>query len=488
MADLWKYVFTSYVKDYTILEKWVEELEKLGPEAALEKARQFVLESELVPDVITLGFSPQVLVGALAAKRGKLIVITSPEVKQGRIRSAQLSHRILTLFKDYIEKVIVVDFVPKGDVGTFMEKLIGVFRELPKDTILDISGGTQLVAIAAVLAGKSMLTYSYPTDQGLKFYPITIDDEVLKGSLSLFDIDMSYLYPDAILEVDGILKTKLFEPFLLYEDLSNLNEEWFKIPVRNLISHNLPPSVWKDNQIPLNAIKLSIDLPIFSIENKLKEKYKVDSEKMNLVLYLNFFMPREVRNVMDDLTDKEFDLFEFLETGDCEEDLGFCGNPWIIFVQLGLGSKSQDFIVESIRKLLNICEDGDIEIIFASNEKIRKQVKQLQDKLESKYKISSRRSSDEELGEIIKKYNNPIIINFGDYSKERMKKALDEIMVSGKRTKMLVIPETTYVPKEWIHGGGQHERLVEATSGFLARIRDDYLREFLKYRVVMINV
>lgn len=163
--DLWLSVFCSYTKDYSAVERWLETLTK----DSLKVARRYV-RAETAPDAITLGFSPQVLVAALSLKP-KITVITSPEVVDGR-GPAALSHKALRLFEDLIE-LVIAPFAPSTKVGVpeVLSTLQSTLSRLKHShEVLDISGGTQLVPLAAFKAGFRRFTYMYPTGKGVVFH------------------------------------------------------------------------------------------------------------------------------------------------------------------------------------------------------------------------------------------------------------------------------------------------------------------------------
>ena len=169
--NLWRSVFCSYTKDYSAIKRW---LDSLTP-ASLEVARRYV-RAEAVPDAITLGFSPQILIAALSLKP-KITVVTSPQVVQGE-GPAALSHRALKLFEDRVS-VVVAPFAPSIDIDVLavLSSLESAFSKLRANhEVLDISGGTQLVPIAALKAGFKRFTYMYPTGDGVVFYGFELGD------------------------------------------------------------------------------------------------------------------------------------------------------------------------------------------------------------------------------------------------------------------------------------------------------------------------
>jgi len=176
--DIWLKVFCSYTKDRSDVKAWLDEVEALGQERAIEVARKLTEARGRPPDAITLGFSPQVLVGALALlpPGRRLYVITSPEVAAGKGPGA-LSKRALDLFADQVE-LLVAPFAPSQEKmpSEVVEALAEALRRVRQAgaEVLDVSGGTQLVPLAAVRAGFRMLTYAYPTGQKLVFYPFEV--------------------------------------------------------------------------------------------------------------------------------------------------------------------------------------------------------------------------------------------------------------------------------------------------------------------------
>jgi len=171
--DLWAKVFCSYTKDQALTEKWLESVKSMGALEALRRARSLVEVKGRAPDAITLGFSPQVLVGALSLLEPgrKLVVLTSPEVVSGQ-GPARLSKLALTVFAELVE-LEVAPFAPSQElspedvIARLTQKLSEVKR---RARLLDISGGTQLVPIAALRAGFSRFTYAYPNGRRLVFY------------------------------------------------------------------------------------------------------------------------------------------------------------------------------------------------------------------------------------------------------------------------------------------------------------------------------
>jgi len=166
---LWRSAFCSYTKDHKSIEAWLELVER-GPDEALKAASKFI-EARVMPDAITLGFSPQVLIGALAL-REHLTVVTSPEVERG-LGPASLSKRALDIYADRVE-LVIAPFAPSPQLGPeeVLRKLADALSNLRAKGIrvLDISGGTQLVPIAAIKAGFDELSYAYPDGEKLIFY------------------------------------------------------------------------------------------------------------------------------------------------------------------------------------------------------------------------------------------------------------------------------------------------------------------------------
>mgnify|MGYP000424441259 CR=1 FL=1 len=128
----------------------------------------------VVPEVVVLGFSPQPLVAVLSLSGRVDYVVTSPEVVLGNVSAARFSHRILGIYKSRIGEVIEAPMAPTQSIPPLvvLEKLGKAFSKV-KNRVVDISGGTQLAAIAAVKSGIEKLTYTYPNGEKLVIYPIT---------------------------------------------------------------------------------------------------------------------------------------------------------------------------------------------------------------------------------------------------------------------------------------------------------------------------
>ena len=232
-GDLWLAVFCSYTKDYSAIEEWLDELETLGPEEALRRARQLVRVSGRRPDAITLGFSPQVLVAALSLlKPGeRLVVITSPEVVKG-VGPGRLSKRAIDMFSSRLN-VKVAPFAPslKHSPSEVLRALKTVMAEIVEAgaRVLDVSGGTQLVPIAALEVGFEALTYAYPSGEALVFYEFKISPRPslyhVERSVSIYQPDLIYNYADASRELDYVVATSA--GIIPVEEVSERGE-WIK--------------------------------------------------------------------------------------------------------------------------------------------------------------------------------------------------------------------------------------------------------------------
>jgi len=172
-SEVWGRVYTVYSKDYSLLEEFVV-LALRDPEGFLECARKYTLALNVVPEVVVLGFSPQPLVAVLSLRGRVDYVVTSPEVVLGNVSAARFSHRILGIYKPRIGEVIEAPMAPTQSIPPLvvLEKLGKAFSKV-KNRVVDISGGTQLAAIAAVKSGIEKLTYTYPNGEKLVIYPIT---------------------------------------------------------------------------------------------------------------------------------------------------------------------------------------------------------------------------------------------------------------------------------------------------------------------------
>ncbi len=174
---LWLKVFTVYQKDPNLLREWVTVI-KRDVRSALELARGLV-SYEAVPDTVTLGFSPQILVAVAAVNYPYPVkVVTSPEVVEGRVPAASFSHEVLEALKDagLVKGVWSAPMAPRPGLPPrkVIELVRGAIEEAgPK--ILDISGGTQLAAIAAALTGVP-LTYTYPLGNRVMIFLISRRD------------------------------------------------------------------------------------------------------------------------------------------------------------------------------------------------------------------------------------------------------------------------------------------------------------------------
>ena len=232
-GDLWLAVFCSYTKDYSAIEEWLDELETLGPEEALRRAKQLVRVSGRRPDAITLGFSPQVLVAALSLlKPGeRLVVITSPEVVKG-VGPGRLSKRAIDMFSSRLN-VKVAPFAPSPEhsPSEVLRALRTVMAEIVEAgaRVLDVSGGTQLIPIAALEIGFEALTYAYPSGEALVFYEFKISPRPslyhVERSVSIYQPDLIYNYADASRELDYVVATSA--GIIPVEEVSE-KEEWSK--------------------------------------------------------------------------------------------------------------------------------------------------------------------------------------------------------------------------------------------------------------------
>lgn len=173
--DIWLKAYTIYQKDPKILEEFVKYLEH-DRERALREARSYTKALTDPPKAVTLGFSPQPLLAVLALNPGeKIFVITSPEVANAVTPPAHYSHKVLNIYRDRVVLFTTLmaptlEQPPNAVLSSLIEAFCSIKE---KATPLDISGGTQLAAIAAVKAGVRQLTYSYPQLNKLVIYPLT---------------------------------------------------------------------------------------------------------------------------------------------------------------------------------------------------------------------------------------------------------------------------------------------------------------------------
>ena len=172
-VDMWRDVFCRYIKDPRLLSKFVEYVESVGVEKALREASRYIVVKGFVPNGLTLGFSPQIIVAVASARLvndldPKLHIITSPEVAEGSVDAAEHSNKMLTLFREQglVKSLRVVRMSPSLERGVdeVLNEMTNAFREALSEglEVLDISGGTQLVPIAAMRAGIRRMSYTYP--------------------------------------------------------------------------------------------------------------------------------------------------------------------------------------------------------------------------------------------------------------------------------------------------------------------------------------
>jgi len=184
-AEIWREAFCTYTKDPSAIARFVEYVEKTGVEKAVEEAAQYIKLYGTAPDGITLGFTPQVLVAASAARKmqgldPKLYVITSPEVHEGLVKAAEFSHKMLKVFQEQglVRKLYISHMSPTSEVSAdqVVKELVKALSEARASgvAVLDISGGTQLVPIAAVKAGFRKLTYTYPDGKYVVIYEFEV--------------------------------------------------------------------------------------------------------------------------------------------------------------------------------------------------------------------------------------------------------------------------------------------------------------------------
>ena len=165
------------MKDYSLLEKWVSEIELSDIDVVLSLAKKLTEAINGTPDALTLGFSPQILVGIVALNDGNVTVISSPEVIKGLIPPARFSYRILSYIKEHFDiKIKEASFAPNNSISVedIVKNLTNIFSSL-NIQMLDISGGTQLVPIAAIKAKIKKISYSYPDGEKLKIFSFELE-------------------------------------------------------------------------------------------------------------------------------------------------------------------------------------------------------------------------------------------------------------------------------------------------------------------------
>jgi len=184
-AEIWREAFCTYTKDPSTIARFVEYVEKTGVEKVVEEAVRYINLYGAAPDGVTLGFSPQVLIAISAARKmqslsPKLYVITSPEVHGGLVKAAEFSHKMLKIFQEQglVEKLYVTHMSPTSEISAewVVRELVKTLQEAHANgvAVLDVSGGTQLVPIAAVKAGFRRLTYTYPDGKYVVIYEFEV--------------------------------------------------------------------------------------------------------------------------------------------------------------------------------------------------------------------------------------------------------------------------------------------------------------------------
>ena len=169
--SIWFKVFTVYQKDPRLLEEWINIIEE-NLDKALEIARNLTFADER-PDTIVLGFSPQILLAIASISRNGIKVITSPEVwSHGESGPGRFSHRLLKILyeRGYVSMVVETALAPTRDKrpSEVIQEVIEAIESI-RPSIVDISGGTQLSAIA--IARKiDRLTYTYPMGDHVYVY------------------------------------------------------------------------------------------------------------------------------------------------------------------------------------------------------------------------------------------------------------------------------------------------------------------------------
>ena len=180
-TELWKKAFLEYTRNQEVVSKWVNLALSQTIRRTVETAVDLVEVEQYPPDAVTLGFSPQVLIAALAARLKKglppsITVVTSPEVERGEPRVAYNSHLILeaALKEGLVENLVITNMSPKPSLPP--DKVIGEatskLAKLKENNvgIVDISGGTQLIPLALIKAGITSMTYTYPNGEKTIIY------------------------------------------------------------------------------------------------------------------------------------------------------------------------------------------------------------------------------------------------------------------------------------------------------------------------------
>ena len=172
---IWFKVFTVYQKDPRLLEEWVSIVER-DLDEAIDIARSLTIVED-VPDTVVLGFSPQILLALVSISRNSIKVITSPEVwSYGKRGPGKFSHRLLKILYEYgyVSMIIETPLAPSGDRGP-SEVIYAIIEAIEhiRPRVIDISGGTQLSAVAIARRLKT-LTYTYPVGDHVHVFRLRI--------------------------------------------------------------------------------------------------------------------------------------------------------------------------------------------------------------------------------------------------------------------------------------------------------------------------
>ncbi|MEM0191722.1 MAG: hypothetical protein QXJ48_01060 [Candidatus Korarchaeum sp.] len=495
VGELWKEVFCSYTKDLSRIREWADSVFK-SPDESLEIARKLTRAYGRFPDAITLGFSPQVLVGALAL-RDNIIAVTSPEVWRGEGQGA-LSKALLDAFSDRV-RVELAPFAPSSATppDEVIRGLREVFGKLKEEGVklLDISGGTQLVPIAAILAGFRSFSYAYPDGNFLSFYEFEIGGPWMESSrkvfksVSLFDPDIAYALSDAMAEYDYLVVDR--EESFLVEDVSSA-DEWKKWLRNIFLSISLPQMLFSAKEELKGELRKHIrplerELPNESKpHDECETLYKLCPEFMNMWFFSNMILsPKFSKEYLEELEESLCHTEELSNILNKRREkikkLIENSDNFLILPQFGVGTHRISQIAKFVKNIVN-CREKDVKILLGLNErlmdrhrceigKLRGELKKLKvEKIKVDVEDVMLDSDDEKL-----RSGSTVAFLLQDYSKELVKKLIDMGLT------ILVIPEVSYRCDE---GGG---RKVRAVAGYLSEYSGEELLEALSLKAGVVE-
>ncbi len=349
----------------------------------------------------------------------------------------------------------------------------------------------------------------------------------IEFSLNVFDVDLAYLFTDAIFEADGLLimDDPIGGIFLLEKPSKDVyREEWSKVPIRQLVSVNTPLTVWWGDENRLNSLSRRLRIYRFreastkKFRGNVEQLYEFFPEMMNLFFYSLLFIAKEYRNSLredfirvgkgcelgDSLDFLEL-FIKFMEEGwnkykDLIENLIqqresllkkvlATAKVWAILPQLGLGGYRVEAIAQSIgllySKLLSISKTMLRDVILVTNRDLRqrfpREISDLECSLREQLPTSInvyQRDFNDLIGSISKNEKSEIIfILMQDWNKELLATLLE------KEFRILVIPETFYIYVK----STQSKRRIEAKGRYLRDLKN-YDKEFWKILALKVSI